>query len=115
LLDYIGAMLVVPGHQPEAKAAIEGLCAIVAAVGERYRQQKDLLSLVLLYESTQAGGWLAVTVQCLRVWTVLGLCFVFRAVILVLLLILLLVCLTRDTVVLQSWMCQRWLGVSVWR
>lgn len=55
LLDYIGAMLVVPGHQADAKAAIEELCGIIAAVGERYRQQKDLLSLVLLYESTQAG------------------------------------------------------------
>lgn len=56
LLDYVGAMLVVPGHQAEAKTAIEAVCAIVAAVGERYRQQKDLLSLVVLYESTQAGG-----------------------------------------------------------
>lgn len=56
MLDYVGAMLVVPGHQAEAKAAIEAVCAIVAAVGERYRQQKDLLSLVVLYESTQAGG-----------------------------------------------------------
>jgi hypothetical protein len=55
LLDYISALLVVPGHQAEAKAAIEAVCGIVAAVGERYRQQKDLLSLVLLYESTQAG------------------------------------------------------------
>lgn len=55
LLDYIGSLLAVPGHQLEAKAAIEAACGIVAAVGERYRQQKDLLSLVLLYESTQAG------------------------------------------------------------
>lgn len=55
LLDYIGALLVVPGHESEARSAIEALCGIVAAVGERYRQQKDLLSLVLLYESTQAG------------------------------------------------------------
>ncbi len=56
LLDYIGALLVVPGHTAEAKSAIEAVCSIVAAVGERYRQQKDLLSLVLLYESTQAGS-----------------------------------------------------------
>lgn len=59
LLDYISALLVVPGHQPEAKSAIEAVCSIVAAVGERYRQQKDLLSLVLLYESTQAGACVA--------------------------------------------------------
>jgi hypothetical protein len=60
---------VVPGHAAEAKTAIKAVCSIVAAVGERYRQQKDLLSLVLLYESTQAGqhsmaqhAWLLV--QC---------------------------------------------------
>lgn len=53
----MNALLAVPGHQQEAKAAIEAVCGIVAAVGERYRQQKDLLSLVLLYESTQAGVW----------------------------------------------------------
>lgn len=33
---------------------MESACSIVAAVGERYRQQQDLLSVVLLYESTQA-------------------------------------------------------------
>lgn len=54
LLDYITALLVVPDHTQEAAAAINMVCSTVAAVGERYRQQKDLLSLVLLYESTQA-------------------------------------------------------------
>jgi hypothetical protein len=44
----------VPGHTEQAAAAIEAVCSIVAAVGERYRQQQDLLSLVLLYEATQA-------------------------------------------------------------
>lgn len=58
LLDYISGLLVVPGHRQEAKAAIETACGIVQAVGERYRKQRDLLSLVLLFESTQAGGGL---------------------------------------------------------
>jgi hypothetical protein len=54
LLDYISALLAVPDHSAQAAAAIEAACGIVAAVGERYRQQADLLSLVLLYEATQA-------------------------------------------------------------
>jgi len=56
LLDYIAALLVVPGHTAEAAAAIETVCKIVAAVGDRYRQQHDLLSLVLLFESTQVSS-----------------------------------------------------------
>jgi hypothetical protein len=52
----------------EAKAAIEAVCGIVQAVGERYRQQKDLLSLVLLYEATQAGV-LAGAVCAVFVWS----------------------------------------------
>lgn len=54
LLDYISALLLLPGHQPQARAAIEAACDVVQAVGERYRQQRDLLSLVLLFEATQA-------------------------------------------------------------
>jgi hypothetical protein len=67
LLDYTSALLAVPGHHEEAKAAIEAVCGIVAAVGERYRQQRDLLSLVLLYESTQAGAHACACV-CGWVW-----------------------------------------------
>jgi hypothetical protein len=66
LLDYIAALLVVPGHTAEAAAAIETVCKIVAAVGDRYRQQHDLLSLVLLFESTQVSSWLVGGVLCHR-------------------------------------------------
>lgn len=55
LLDYISALTLLPeGHESEAVAAIERALRIVQAVGDRYRQQRDLLSLVLLYESAQA-------------------------------------------------------------
>ncbi|KAF6257495.1 hypothetical protein COO60DRAFT_1222582 [Scenedesmus sp. NREL 46B-D3] len=54
LLDYLAGVLAVPGHTEQAAAAIQAACVIVAAVGERYRQQQDLLSLVLLYEAAQA-------------------------------------------------------------
>lgn len=54
LLDYIAALRATPGSGgAETAAAIEAVCAIVGAVGERYRSQQDLLSLVLLYESAQ--------------------------------------------------------------
>jgi hypothetical protein len=55
LLDYIGALLLSDDQQQATLAAIHRALQVVEAVGERYRQQKDLLSLVLLYESAQVG------------------------------------------------------------
>jgi hypothetical protein len=54
-LDYIGALLLSGDQEQATLAAIHRALQVVEAVGERYRQQKDLLSLVLLYESAQVG------------------------------------------------------------
>lgn len=55
LLDYALALLSLgPARADEADAAVAAVLHVVEAVGKRYRTQRDLLSLVLLYESAQA-------------------------------------------------------------
>ncbi|KAI8473300.1 MAG: hypothetical protein J3K34DRAFT_411556 [Monoraphidium minutum] len=58
LLDLVDALMALQQLRFEAREeaadAIRHALAIVEAVGERYRAQGDLMSLVLLYESAQA-------------------------------------------------------------